>query len=75
MTGKLSMDDIRVQARNSIKEIKAARAELGEDAGGDLDGYLRILEHFLSETDKPAASAPVPKPKETNSPPATVPQR
>jgi hypothetical protein len=67
MTGKLSIDDIRAQARNSAKEIKAAREELGEDAGGLLDGYLHILEHFLQETDKPEVVTPKSKATATNS--------
>ena len=75
MIGKLSIDDIRAQARNSVKEIKAAREELGEEGGGVLDGYLHILEHFLSETDKPEAIAPIAKPNATNSVPATAPQK
>jgi len=75
MTGKLSIDDIRDQARNAVKDIKAAREELGEGAGDALDGYLRILERFLSEGDQPAVAAPVSKSQATNSPPARPPQR
>jgi hypothetical protein len=75
MTGKLSIDDIRAQARNSVKEIKAAREELGEDAGGLLAGYLHILEHFLQETDPAPVVAPAEKPKATNSPAALAPQK
>lgn len=75
MTGKVTIDDIRAQARNSVKTIKAAREELGEGAGDALDGYLRILEHFLSETDQPVVAAPVPKSQTTNSLPVQTPQR
>ncbi|MBI3850574.1 MAG: hypothetical protein HY298_09945 [Verrucomicrobia bacterium] len=75
MTGSLTIDDIRVQARKSVQDIKAAKEELGEGAGGVLDGYLRILEHFLTETDKPEVTAPVAKLNATNSVPATTPQK
>ncbi len=75
MTGKLSIDDIRAQARNSVREIKAAREELGGDAGGLLDGYLHILEHFLQETDKAAVVTPAEKQKSTNSLPAPTPEK
>ena len=59
MSGKLSVGDIRAQAQNSINEIKAVKQDLGEDAGGLLDGYLVILEKFVAETstNAPAAAA------------------
>lgn len=50
LSGKLSIQDIRGQAQNSIGQIKAARQELGDDAGEMLDGYLAILEKFVQET-------------------------
>lgn len=50
MSGKLSVGDIRAEAQNSINQIKAAKQDLGDDAGGMLDGYLAILEKFVAET-------------------------
>ena len=50
MSGKLSVGDIRAEAQNSINQIKAAQQDLGDDAGGMLDGYLAILEKFVAET-------------------------
>ncbi len=62
LSGKLSIQDIRAQAQNSISQIKAARSELGEDAGGMLDGYLAILEKFVQETGPSAGNSPSPQP-------------
>ncbi len=75
MTGRISVDDIRAQARNAVKQIKSAKEESGEEVGDVLDGYLRILEHFLAETDKPATTPPVAKPTATNSVVAPTPQK
>ena len=75
VTGRLTIDDIRSQARDSVNQIKAAKEELGEDAGGLLDGYLHILERFLQENDKPVAAPAVPTPKATNSPAVPTPQK
>jgi hypothetical protein len=48
------------------------RKDLGEDAGGALDGYLAILDSFLKETETTygATNAPSasPKPKSAASP-------
>jgi hypothetical protein len=55
MTGKISVDDIRGQARNAVQDIQSAKKELGGDAGEMLDGYLVILQQFLRETDPPAS--------------------
>jgi hypothetical protein len=50
LTGQLSVDDVRKQAQNSINQIKAAKKDLGGDAGEMLDGYLSILERFVQES-------------------------
>jgi hypothetical protein len=71
MSGRVSVQDIRAQALDSIKQIKAARAELGDEAGGMLDGYLAVLEKFVQETG-PGGSATVPRPAAPN-PPAAPP--
>ncbi len=59
MTGRVSVQDIRAQAQNSINQIKAAKKELGGDAGDMLDSYLAILEKFAREAD---AGTPPPTP-------------
>ena len=55
MSGKLTMNDIRVEAKSAADQLKQLKGELGEDGGWALDGYLAILENFLRET---APSAP-----------------
>lgn len=49
MTGSLSVEDIRNQARSAVKDIEAAKKDLGPDAGMMLDGYLKILQDFLAD--------------------------
>jgi hypothetical protein len=49
MTGKLSVDDIRVQAKTAADQLRALKREGGEDAGFAADTYLAILDHFLKE--------------------------
>ena len=56
MAGKISVDDIRGQARSAIQDIQSAKKELGGEAGEMLDGYLVILQQFLRETDPPASA-------------------
>ena len=54
-SGKLTINDIRAEASTAADELRAFKRELGEDAGGEIDGYLDVLERFLHETDSPAA--------------------
>jgi hypothetical protein len=73
LSGKISVQDIRAQAQSSIGQIKAARQELGGDAGEMLDGYLAILEKFVQETGPSAgnnSSVPQPTPSAPVAPPA-----
>jgi hypothetical protein len=63
LTGKLSVNDIRAQAQATADQVRSLRKDLGEDAGGMIDGYLAILDSFLKETAPPPTSV-------TNSPPA-----
>ncbi len=60
-SGKLSMQDIRNQAQSAIDQIKAAKKDLGGDAGEMLDSYLGILEKFVQESIADNSS-PVPPP-------------
>jgi len=57
ITGNISVDDVRAQARSSVKELQAAKKDLGDEFGSVLDGYLNILEGFLNETEADAALA------------------
>ena len=66
MSGRISVQDLRVQAQNAIQQARDAKKDLGGDAGEMLDGYIGILEKFVAEsapaatTPAPAASAPAP---------------
>jgi hypothetical protein len=58
MSGKLDVNDIRSEAASAASQLRALKRELGDDGGGALDGYLAILENFLSETGSTAGSTP-----------------
>jgi hypothetical protein len=65
MSGSISVEDIRGQARKAIQDIQAARKDLGGDSAMTdlLNGYADILQKFVSETDAPtAAGATAPTP-------------
>jgi len=65
LSGQLSVRDIRVQAENSIKQIKDAKKDLGGDAGDMLDGYLAILEKFVQQTGTAEAGSSLIQPAPT----------
>jgi len=50
MSGKLTVNDIRQEAKSAADQLKQLKRGLGEDAGWAVDGYLAILENFLRET-------------------------
>ena len=56
MSGKLTVNDVRAEAKSAAEQLKQLKGELGEDGGWALDGYLAILESFLRET-APAATS------------------
>jgi Fe-S-cluster containining protein len=68
MSGKLSVDDIRAEAKSAADQLRTLQRESGEDAGFAANAYLSILDRFLKET-APAGSASNPP----ASPPATKP--
>jgi hypothetical protein len=55
MSGKLSVDDIRAEAKSAADQLRTLKREGGEEAGLAADAYLAILDHFLKET-APAGS-------------------
>jgi hypothetical protein len=61
MSGQLGVDDIRVEAQSAAERLRAAKKDLGEDAGPLLDSYLAILDSFVKETAPPNGSANSPK--------------
>jgi hypothetical protein len=68
MSGKLSVEDIRAEAKTAADQLRALQRESGEDAGFGASAYLAILDHFLKETapsgsaTNAPASSPAPKP-------------
>lgn len=66
LTGKLTVEDIRAQAKATADQVRAAREDLGDENGWVVDGYLAILDRFLRNTPPPAGwatNAAPPKPK------------
>jgi Fe-S-cluster containining protein len=67
MSGKLSLDDIRAEAKTAADQLRALKRDGGEEIGFATDAYLAILDHFLKET-APSGSAttsPAPSPGST----------
>ena len=56
MSGKLSVDDIRAEAKTAADQLRALKREGGEETGFATDAYLAILDQFLKET-APSGSA------------------
>jgi hypothetical protein len=56
MSGKITVDDVRAQAKMAADQLRALKRDSGEDAGFAADTYLAILDHFLNET-APAAGS------------------
>ena len=70
MSGRLSVDDIRAQAKTAADQLRALKREGGEDAGFAADTYLAILDHFLMDTapSGPITNSPGASPKSTPGP-------
>ena len=68
LTGKVTVGDIRAEARSAVAQLKALKAELGEDGDTSLDGYLTILEGFLNETKSADQTGPNTKTKAKSDP-------
>lgn len=58
LTGRVSVNDIRAEAKSAVAQIKALKAELGSEADSSLDAYLGILEGFLNEPQSDEPKAP-----------------
>jgi hypothetical protein len=61
-SGQLNLGDIRSQAASTLKELRDAQKELGDDdLAGLLDSYGAILENFIKQA-PPGARTPTVKP-------------
>lgn len=58
MTGKLNVEDIRREAKSAADQLREYRRELGPEAGGTFDGYLKVLDRFLNEADAAPTNQP-----------------
>ncbi len=52
-SGKMTLSDLRAQAKAAADQVRGQRGELNGELGGLLDGYLGILDGFLQETAPP----------------------
>lgn len=50
-TGKMSMSDLRAQAKSAAAQLRELEKEAGDDASGSVGLYLSILDSFLAETE------------------------
>lgn len=50
-SGRMSIADLRVQARDAANQLRALEKEAGEDSSGTMGLYLSILDNFLAETE------------------------
>jgi hypothetical protein len=48
LTGRLTVNDIRKEAKSAADQLRALRADAGDDTGM-VDSYLAILDNFLKE--------------------------
>jgi hypothetical protein len=49
LNGKMTIADLRVQAKSAADQLRGLKKELGPEADPTLDGYLAVLESFLRE--------------------------
>ncbi|HXT10668.1 MAG TPA: hypothetical protein VN873_03830 [Candidatus Angelobacter sp.] len=73
MSGQISVDDLRGQAKTAIGQINQLKTELGPQADESLDAYLSILQDFVNEATPTAPAtrtAPPAASFKTNSAPA-----
>lgn len=67
LTGRLSVSDIRKEAKAAADQLRALRGDAGDETGM-VDSYLAILDNFLKESGPSVgavtnAAASLPKPK------------
>lgn len=62
-SGKLSVDDLRAQARDSLKQLRELQAEIGEEDDNPLlQSYVGVLERFINAgTNRTRTKAVAPK--------------
>ncbi|HLZ53870.1 MAG TPA: hypothetical protein VKS19_05270, partial [Verrucomicrobiae bacterium] len=59
LSGQLNVNDVRRQAEAAAAQLRELKRQLGPEADESLDGYLQVLDSFITETaHEPAAAAP-----------------
>lgn len=58
MSGKMSVNDLRNEAKTSIDQINQLKRELGPEADESLNSYLAILQNFVNEAEATPTSTP-----------------
>lgn len=58
-TGKMSVGDLRAEAKAAAAQLRELEKEAGEDAGGMIEMYLSILDGFVQQTEAASGPAPV----------------
>jgi hypothetical protein len=56
-SGTLSVQEIRTEAQNSLKELNSLKKDLGPEGGDLFDGYVAILERFIAESAPPPTNS------------------
>jgi hypothetical protein len=64
-SGKMDMNGLRTEAQSAADQLRAYGKELGPDAAGEVNDYLKILDQFLAET-APKNAPPAPPAKEAH---------
>lgn len=55
-TGKMSVADLRAEAKAAAAQLREFEQEAGDDASGTVGLYLSILDGFLAETETPTGA-------------------
>ncbi len=51
-SGSINIPQLKTMAEDTVKQIEELQAELGDDVGFALDGYLGILKGFIQKAEK-----------------------
>ena len=63
MAGSVNVPQLKSMAQDTVNQIEDLQAELGEDVGFALDGYLSILKGFIQKADRESKATPETKSK------------
>lgn len=57
-TGKMSVGDLRAEAKSAAAQLRALGKEAGDDSSEMVNMYLSVLDGFLAETESGSATVP-----------------